>query len=147
MEVLRRAKMIRSTLFGLALLALAGAPRAQVAVENLDQPGAVSIQAVESPVDLAMQATVEKKTATAWVTVARNFSLGEQCPVPEHPDCIHLNAGATIRPVRWTGFTCSGQCTGHCKKNVYLGPGVFRLTVFSCDRTASFHSAAFHLAP
>jgi hypothetical protein len=139
--------MIRASLLGLALFVLAGAPRAQVAVEDLDQPGAFSIRAAESPVDLAMKAIIEKKAGTAWITVTRDYSLAEQCPIPDHPDCIHLSAGATIRPVPWTGLTCSRQCTGHCKKNAYLGPGVFRLTVFSCDRSASFHSAEFHLAP
>jgi hypothetical protein len=100
-----------------------------------------------SPISLTTQLFVEKQTGSGWITVASNLTLAEECPAGALPMCTGLNAGATLRPVRWTGFSCSGQCAGHCKKNVYLGPGTFRLTALTCDRTVSFHSAPFHLPP
>jgi len=77
--------------------------------------------------------------------VASNLILAEACPAGDPPKCIERAAGSKLRPAPWNGYSCSGQCNVHCKKNVYLGSGPFRLTVLSCDRKARFHSATFHL--
>jgi hypothetical protein len=116
-----------------------------VQIENLTQPGAFEIQAAGSPISLSTRAVIEKYTPSGWVPIADNFLLGEACPSGAPPDCITLAAGAKLRPVRWTGFSCSGQCNHHCKKNVYRGPGTFRLTIFSCDNKTRFHGPAFKL--
>lgn len=117
----------------------------QVQIENLSLPGAFEIRATDSPVFLSAHAIIEKSTQSGWVRVASNVLLGEVCARNPSPECISLAAGASLRPVRWTGFSCSAQCNRQCKKNVYRGPGTFRLTIFSCDKTVRFHGPPFKL--
>ena len=125
------------------LIGAASPPR--VEVRNLAAAGAFEIQVTGSPVSLATQAHMEKETADGWVTVATNLFLVEQCTKIAPPKCISVRSEAPLRPVPWTGYSCSGQCNHQCKKIVYLGPGNFRLTVFSCDRRESFLGAPFRL--
>ncbi len=137
-------------LLALACLLAAAALQAQappggVRIVNLAQAGAFELEATDAPVSLSMHAAVEKQTATGWVTVADNLLLAAACHTGEPPQCVELAAGGKLRPVRWTGWSCSGQCNHHCKKNVYAGPGTFRLTVFSCDRSSSTHGPSFQL--
>jgi len=124
---------------------LIGAAPPRVEIQNLAQPGSFEIQAAGGAVSLAAEAHVEKQTPGGWVTVATNFLLLEKCPDGDPPRCVDLAPGARLHPVRWTGFSCSGQCNQQCKKNVYEGPGSFRLIVFRCDRAERFQSAPFQL--
>jgi len=125
------------------LICSAGPPR--VEIRDLTPAGAFEIQATGSPVSLATQARMEKQTAEGWVTASTNLILGERCTTVAPPNCISVGADVPLRPVPWTGYFCSGQCNDQCKKDFYLGPGIFRLTVFSCDRRESFHGPPFRL--
>lgn len=112
----------------------------RVEIANLAPAGAFEIQATGSALSLATQAHLEKRTASGWAVVSTDFMLVEKCPDIAPPKCISVLPDVPIRPVRWSGYSCSGQCNDQCKKNVYPGPGTFRLTIFSCDRTETFQA-------
>lgn len=138
------------TSWGRALTAgiclLCGCPAwAAVTVENLAQPGAFEIRGVDAPTSLSMDGVIEKATPSGWVVVAQ-VSLGERCLEDSRPQCRDLAPGAVLRPVRWSGFSCSGQCGIHCKQNIYLGPGTFRVRVTDCDHANPVYGPPFQLA-
>jgi hypothetical protein len=132
-------------LFAATLFLIGATAPPRVEIRNLEHAGAFEIQVNGSTVSLATQAHMEKRTDAGWVTVSTSLIILDECPAAAPPSCINVRADAPLRPVPWTGYSCSGQCNDECKKNVYLGPGTFRLTVFSCDHRETFHSPPFHL--
>jgi hypothetical protein len=126
-------------------LAATTAPFPAVQVNNLALPGAFEIQVGKEPISLATQAYIEKQSESEWVTATAHMALVEECKTASPSSCIDLAAGARLRPVRWVGYSCSGQCDRSCKKNLYLGPGVFRLAILSCDKKTRYWGAPFQL--
>jgi hypothetical protein len=123
---------------------LPGEPR--VVVTNLATPGGVSIaNTSKQDVQLARDLVVERQAAGKWERVEVALALSSTCEKPSTETCPTLAAGATLRPVRWNGFTCAPQCPGSCRANVYLGPGTFRFVVSTCDRAQRFVGPAFEL--
>jgi hypothetical protein len=137
----RRAPIIAAA--ALAVLHLiTGASGAGAQVRNLDKPGAF---AIEGGVSLRNRAAIEQQTKAGWRPVFEEFYLTEDCAAAARlPACVTLKPGETLRPVRWTGFTCQGQCSRSCKKNIYRPPGTFRLTLTTCDG-AQLSGAPFHM--
>jgi hypothetical protein len=133
----------------LSVLGLAAIPGAAstTKIRALSVPGEFEVQASGTAVRLATALSVQKKTPAGWVVVQTNLTLIERCERDPPPACVDLKAGATIHPVRWTGWSCSGQCPGHCKKNVYRGPGTFRIVGTSCDKTVEIDGESFDLPP
>ena len=126
----RRAPIIAAAALA-ALHLIAGASGAIAQVRNLEKPGAF---AIEGGVSLRNRAAIEQQTKAGWRPVFEEFYLTEDCAaVARLPACVTLKPGETLRPVRWTGFTCQGQCPRSCKKNIYRPPGTFRLTLTTCD--------------
>jgi hypothetical protein len=127
------------------LLTATSAATAQV--RNLDKPGAFAIDGGPSGIALERRGRIEQQTAAGWRPVFAEFYLVENCAaIATLPACVSLAPGETLRPVRWTGFTCSGQCPRDCKRNIYRPPGTFRLTLTVCNGT-QLSSAPFHMGP
>jgi hypothetical protein len=49
-----------------------------------------------------------------------------------------------LRPVPWSGMSCSSQCNGNCDRNYPLF-GRFRFVVVSCDGATRFEGPVFEL--
>lgn len=146
----RKKMSIATGLRAIAFVGLVVSPFAQcqtatVEVRNLDEPGAVVIENHGPSIALARKVLVERKQGTEWIESPVFFNLVEHCGTAKAPACPELASGATLKPVRWNGYTCSGQCPRSCRSNHYAGPGVFRFVVFSCDRSQRFVSQEFAL--
>lgn len=59
--------------------------------------------------------------------------------------CLTLRAGDLLRPVPWSGFSCSSQCNLNCDKNFHYSKARFRFVVKSCDGAQRFEGAVFEL--
>lgn len=57
------------------------------------------------------------------------------------PACRTLSAGQTLKPVPFTGYTCSSQCNLMCDKNVQITGATIRYVVKSCDGKARWETA------
>ena len=128
-----------------ALALLLSPPLAQAEVINLQKPGGFSLRASAAPLSLAGEAHIEKRAAAGWVTVARNILLIEQCAAAPPPACVTIAPGAVMTLAHWSGYSCSSQCNLSCKKNVFLGPGEFRLKVFTCGGGQTLTGPSFRL--
>jgi hypothetical protein len=129
-----------------ALHLITGASGATAQVRNLEKPGAFAIEGAAG-LSLQNRGAIEQQTKAGWKPVFEEFYLTEDCTaVARLPACVTLKPGETLRPVRWTGFTCKGQCPRPCKKNIYRPPGTFRLTLTTCDGT-QLSGAPFHMGP
>lgn len=99
---------------------------------------------------LAVQASIERQhSSDAWteeigLDLGKGYRLVESCVAPP-PVCVELVPHTALRPVRFTGFSCSAQCNGTCRGNAWLGPATFRLTVKTCGSGTSVSGGAFEL--
>jgi len=57
--------------------------------------------------------------------------------------CVKIDERG-LRPVPWSGMSCSSQCTFNCNKNSFLR-GRFRFVVTSCDGKSRFEGPVFEL--
>lgn len=143
MGILRRNAVILTAVAG-SLMSCASPPSspeaAAVEVKNLDKPGAFEVRT--NGIAVASRGEIEELVGQKWI-VAVPYRLFEKCPEKLSQSCI--TGKDKILPVPWTGYSCSSQCEVPCKKNVYRGPGEFRLVVFSCDRKRRFESPVFKM--
>ena len=58
--------------------------------------------------------------------------------------CVRIDERG-LRPVPWTGMSCSSQCNHACDKNRWFGGGRFRFVVTSCDGKSRFEGPIFEL--
>lgn len=130
-------------------MAQLSAPASGLIVEVLNgpSPGSVEIRANQA-VDLAPELMVE------WQRADGSFELEH-----EHLDsgsmklvtscgqrvdtCIRVDERG-LRPVPWTGMSCSSQCNGNCDRNFLLS-GRFRFVVTTCDGRLRFTGPVFEL--
>jgi len=57
------------------------------------------------------------------------------------PTCRTVSAGQTLKPVPFTGYTCSSQCNLMCDKNVQISGTTIRYVVKSCDGKLRWETA------
>jgi hypothetical protein len=143
LAALQSTVLIGATVFGV------GQSQAEsVVVRNLEHPGAVTIENHGGSVKLSRKVVIERKRGAEWIESPASFEIVEHCGVPTPPaSCVDLNSNATVEPVPWTGYTCSGQCPRSCRSNHYAGPGIFRFVVLSCDHNERFTGPEFSLPP
>jgi hypothetical protein len=120
---------------------------AGVVVRNLEKPGAVIVENHGPPIVLASKVLVERKRGAEWIEAPVSFDLVQSCAAGKVPDSVDLPSGATLRPVPWTGYTCSGQCPRSCRSNHYSGPGTFRFVILRSDHGERFAGPEFALPP
>lgn len=116
-----------------------------VAITNLG-PGRFEIE-TGTPTRLATVATIEKQLASGSWSAFSNLDLGmgyrlvEACGEAA-PSCVDLAPGRPLHPVPFSGLSCSSQCNPSCDKNVWIGPGWFRLVVDGCEPGAAASNRA-----
>jgi hypothetical protein len=114
----------------------AGAP-AEPVVITVIAPGTLEIENTGStPVSLQTNAPIMRDH------VVGTYRLIDRCP-DTAPACVEIPAGGMLRPVAWTGFSCSAQCNVDCDKNVYLGDKDYFFTVKTCDGARAIPSKTF----
>jgi hypothetical protein len=120
-----------------------------VMIKNLKAPGAFEvINTADADVDLAWEVGVEQRVGEQWRSiVVEQFELIEQCGEIKQSPCRKLLAKGVIRPVPWTGYSCSSQCNTACRANVYYGPGQFRFIIRSCSGQEQINGSSFKLPP
>jgi hypothetical protein len=116
-----------------------------VVLRNLAKAGAFQIDNSGPPVRLSAEVHIEQRVKGIWQSRYPVIHLMESCASPAPEECIELGQGKILTPAPWTGFTCSVQCITKCKKNAYLGPGVFRFVLSACDKSGKFYGDPFTL--
>lgn len=112
------------------------------------RPTAFQVVVSGDAIDLSRDVTIEHEADSGRYPIGGIIQLIESCDKQlDAGTCVSLPAKGTITPVPWTGFTCDSQCPRACRANAYLGPGVFRYVVKSCDGKRQWASPYFTLPP
>lgn len=121
---------------------------AEVEIRNQPVPGAIEIVTQGAAVDLAPGLTVERQLADGSFEPVRNLDLGSMKLVSSCAQsttaCVRVDERG-LRPVPWSGMSCSSQCNRSCDKNQRLS-GRFRFVVSSCDGKTRYEGPVFELA-
>lgn len=120
---------------------------ALVRVSNGAKPGALEIRATK-PMELAPDLIVERQREDGAFEIVRNLDLGSMhlvaaCSQPTKR-CVRVDSRG-LRPVPWSGMTCSAQCTGICDRNVRLH-GRYRFVVTTCKGHTRYEGPVFTLS-
>lgn len=134
---------------GGCLLALPSAAQpgraAAVQVLNGPKPGALVVRA-DAPVQLASIITIERERSDGTFETVQSLDvplrLVAQCDESAR-GCVTVGPGY-LKPVAWSGMSCSAQCPRACAKNEELH-GRFRFVVRSCDQRKRFAGPVFAL--
>jgi hypothetical protein len=117
-----------------------------VQVRNGPSPGSLELR-VNGTVDLAPELIVERQRADGSFEPLQNLDLGSMKLVTSCDQrinmCVRVDEHG-LRPVPWSGMSCSSQCNHTCDKNVRLY-GRFRFVVRSCDGETRFEGPVFEL--
>jgi hypothetical protein len=119
------------------------APQQTVIIRNLDKAGGMEVENRGPEISLSLRLVVQQMNQGTWHDSATDLLLSETCVWNPQPGCQTLPHGAKLRPVPWNGMSCSGQCPQGCRATIYLGPGLFRFTVTTCDHKQRFFGPAF----
>lgn len=121
-------------------------PGPRVEVRNGATPGSVEIVAHEA-VSLDAKLLVERATDTGTFELTPldldSMKLVESCSDKIGP-CVSLDAGRILKPVPWSGMSCSSQCNGNCDKNIPR-EGRHRFVVVTCDGKQRFEGPVFEM--
>jgi hypothetical protein len=97
------------------------------------------------PIELDAELMVEQRMDDGTFLKLQHLDLSsmklfESCT---HDDrkCVQVDARG-IRPVPWSGMSCSSQCNGNCDKNVPQY-GTFRFAVKTCDGSRKYEGPLF----
>ncbi|GAC1352159.1 MAG: hypothetical protein NVS3B20_04480 [Polyangiales bacterium] len=119
---------------------------AGVEIRNGAKSGSVEIVAHEA-ISLDARLFVERETETgAFLPVyldMDSMKLVESCG-EKIGACVSLDIGHTLKPVPWSGASCSSQCNLACGLN-FLHSGSHRFVVVSCDGKQRFEGPRFDL--
>jgi hypothetical protein len=117
-----------------------------VEIRNGPNPGSLELVA-HGTVELDAELIVEQQLGDGSFQPVRNLDLGEMklvasCDQPIKA-CVSVDERG-LRPVAWSGMSCSSQCNHSCDKNVRLY-GRHRFVVKSCDGKARFEGPVFEM--
>ena len=110
------------------------ATKDSVVITNLG-PGEIEVTAAGGT-KVSTKTRVERKDESgSWtpleqLDLGNGFRLVSACDAPA-ADCTTLST-TPLLPVPWKGYSCSSQCNGNCDKNIWEGPGTFRVVVLPC---------------
>jgi len=117
-----------------------------VEVRNGPSPGSVEIRATEA-VDLAPELMVEQQRNDGTFELLIGLDVDSMKLVTscdQHVGrCVRVDERG-LRPVPWTGMSCSSQCNHICRSNVPRS-GRFRFVVTTCDGRQRFVGPVFEL--
>jgi hypothetical protein len=119
---------------------------AAVEVRNGPNPGSLELR-VNGMVELDPELIVERQLSDGSFQPLQNLDLGSMKLVTscdQHISmCVRVDERG-LRPVAWSGMSCSSQCNHSCDKNVRLY-GRYRFVVRSCDGKTRFEGPVFGL--
>lgn len=122
-------------------------PSAAVEIHNGPAPGALELRA-HGTIELAPKLIVEQQRddgSFKRVPYLDRDTMRLVASCDQRPGtCVQVDERG-LRPVPWTGMSCSSQCNRRCDKNVPLH-GRFRFVVMSCDGATRFEGPVFELA-
>jgi hypothetical protein len=117
-----------------------------VEVRNGSNPGSLELR-VNGMVELDPELIVERQLSDGSFQPVQNLDLGSMKLVTSCDQrvgmCVRVDDRG-LRPVAWSGMSCSSQCNHSCDKNVRLH-GRYRFVVRSCDGKARFEGPVFEL--
>lgn len=118
----------------------------EVEVRNGQIPGSVEIEA-SRPIDLVPELIVEWQQPDGSFSPIRELDVSSLklvtvCGEPIGR-CVRVGERG-LKPVPWTGMTCSSQCNRTCDRNVRLS-GKFRFVVTTCDGKQRFAGPVFEM--
>lgn len=136
----------------------------KIVVRNVGEPGGFEVENKGEETELDWRVLVETKKGDKWERLANsrtflNILLVEDCglsPITKSvvknednkPLCRKFAADETVRAKPWYGWSCSAQCLPKsCRGNAYMGPGIFRFVVRSCDGQKDYYGEEFKLPP
>lgn len=122
------------------------ASSAAVQVRNGERPGSLEILATQTT-QLAPDLIVERQRGDGSFEALRNLDLASMrlvgsCGQPIKA-CVPVGKQG-LRPVPWSGMSCSSQCNRTCDKNEQMH-GRFRFVATSCDGRTRFEGPVFTL--
>ncbi len=137
----------RSPLAAVLLTALLPLSCFGVNLELSSEPGSLTVvNPGPTALELDPGVAVERWDQDHWTPVSTSLKLVSDCAQLQQPvKCVRLAPGANLHVVSWKGFSCSGQCAGSCRANIYYGPGKFRFIVRTCDGSQKYVSKTFTL--
>jgi len=95
-------------------------------------------------VRLSSTLKVERKAKRGWEdTGVTHLRLITRCASGPVPECVSLDAAATLQPLPWTGRYCASQCPAACDLDSPLPRGAYRFTASTCDGAHHFESPPF----
>jgi hypothetical protein len=119
-----------------------------VEIHNGQVAGSLEVVAHQT-VELAPELIVEKQLTDGSFQPLQNLDLGSMKLVtscdPKIDGCVKVGERG-LRPLPWSGMSCSSQCNHSCDKNVRLY-GRYRFVVKSCDGKTRFEGPVFELVP
>lgn len=117
-----------------------------VQLRNGAKPGALDIRA-SRPVALTSELRVEQQRSDGSFELVPQLDLGTMRLVAmcggAVRSCIRVGPEG-LRPVPWSGMSCSAQCQGDCDHNVCYH-GRFRFVATSCDGRTRYPGPVFTL--
>ena len=125
---------------------LPSASTAAVEIRNGPNPGSLELR-VKGVVELDPDLIVERQLGDGSFQPVQNLDLSSMKLVASCDQsigrCVRVDDGG-LRPVAWSGMSCSSQCNHSCDKNVRLS-GRYRFVVRSCDGQTRFEGPVFEL--
>jgi hypothetical protein len=106
--------------------------------------------ASEHGIGLASEAFIERRaddgqwSALPGLDLGAGFRVRSDCE-HEPTECVQIDPAHELVLAPFLGMSCSSQCNQTCKKNAWVGPGTFRLSVRACDGGAVASGPAFTL--
>ena len=117
-----------------------------VEIRNGSNPGSLEL-VVRGVVELDVELMVERQLGDGSFQPLQNLDLESMKLVTSCDQrlskCVNV-ADRTLRPLPWSGMSCSSQCNHSCDKNVGL-VGRFRFVVKSCDGKNRFEGPVFEI--
>jgi hypothetical protein len=123
--------------------------RAAGAQDRPCRPGSQRIKSglTRSSGELATELIVERQLGDGSFEPVQNLDLSSMKLVTSCDQrintCVRVDESG-LRPLPWSGMSCSSQCNRSCDKNVRLH-GRFRFVVTSCDGKTRFEGPVFEL--
>jgi hypothetical protein len=97
-----------------------------------------------SAVELSSRISIELRDNNDWrAAPVENLFLVEACSSAPVPPCVRLSSGNTLKPMPWSGNTCTSQCPVSCDLDNSLRPATYRFVITACDRSTHYYSPAF----
>jgi len=118
-----------------------------VEIRNGPNPGSFELRA-NGVIELDPELIVERQLGDGSFQPVQNLDLGSMKLVTSCTQrvdkCVRVDERG-LRPLAWSGMSCSSQCNHTCDKNVRLY-GWYRFVVRSCDGKTRFEGPVFELA-